>query len=152
MGKQPVGFPVKSILVAVDGSAQANRAVALGVEIAKKWKPKVHLIHVAEKTIPKEFIDFAHDEQISVTDYYDRVCSQIVTDAADAFLKAGIKNVVTICPSGNPANEIIKAAEDNKVDLILMGTLGKGGFSRALMGSVSSKVCNYAKTTCVTVK
>ena len=152
MDNKLAGFPVNKILVAVDGSENSNKAVALGVEIARKWKPKVYIINVTEDNIPEGFARFAHDEHVSVSEYYKRACSQIVADAAGAFIRSGIKKIVTTCPSGDPAEEIIKAAEDNDVDLILMGIMGRGGFSRKVMGSVSSKVCNHVKSTCITVK
>jgi len=153
MNKKLATFPVKRILVAVDGSTYSNKAVALAVELAKKWNPKIYVIHVLEESnVPMEFVEFAKDEGISVLDYFGRVCSQIISAAEAVFKEAGIKKVETICPSGNPADEIIKAAEKKKVDLIIMGNRGKGGFSKAIMGGVSNKVCNHANSTCITVK
>lgn len=53
---------------------------------------------------------------------------------------------------GHPANEIINFAGNNKMDLIVMGTLGKTGFERLLMGSVAEKVVRYSKVPVVVVR
>lgn len=140
------------ILVAVDGSEHSKKAVDMAIDMAKKWSSKIYLIHVAENKIPAEFLEYAKDEEIDASDYYGRVCTQIIESAEDKIKKAGIKKVERICPTGDPADEIIKQAKKNKVDLIIMGSRGRGRLSRALMGSVSTKVCNYADSTCITVK
>ncbi len=143
---------VNRILVAVDGSEHSKKAVGMAIDMAKKWNSKIYLIHVAEKNIPSSFIEFARDEGIDAFDYFERVCSQILGSAEDRVKKAGIKKVERTCPTGNPADEIIKEARKKKVDLIIMGSRGLGRFSRAVMGSVSTKVCNHADSTCITVK
>ncbi len=53
---------------------------------------------------------------------------------------------------GNPANAILEFAEQNKIDMILMGTLGKGGLERFLLGSVTDKVVRHSKVSVLVVK
>jgi nucleotide-binding universal stress UspA family protein len=84
--------------------------------------------------------------------YFDKVCDSIINPAKAKFSRAGVKDVEPICKAGNPADEILNAAKKYKVDAIIMGSRGLGGFSRAIMGSVSTKVCNFAEVTCITVK
>jgi len=52
-----------------------------------------------------------------------------------------------IIVEGHPAEEIIKYAEENSIDLIVMGTLGKSGLDRFLLGSVADKVIRHSKNT-----
>ena len=53
---------------------------------------------------------------------------------------------------GDPAHAILEFAKQNKVDLIIMGTLGKGGLERFLLGSVTSKVVRHSKISVLVVK
>lgn len=144
---------IRKILVAVDGSEHSDKAIDLAVDMAKKWKAKIYLIHVVrEEAIPEAYVEFARVEKVDVYGYYDRVCGEVIAAAEDRVRRAGIKNVESICAKGDPADEIIKTTERKKVDFIIMGSRGLGRFSKAAMGSVSSKVCNHAETTCITVK
>jgi nucleotide-binding universal stress UspA family protein len=53
---------------------------------------------------------------------------------------------------GDPAHAILEFAEHNKIDLIIMGTLGKGGVERFLLGSVADKVVKHSKVSVLVVK
>ena len=72
-------------------------------------------------------------------------------DRSDKFFRFGIENLslkrARICDRGDPADMITSAAERNNVDMIVMGSRGLGGFSRTIMGNVSTKVCNRAHCT-----
>ncbi len=56
-----------------------------------------------------------------------------------------------IIAQGHPADEIIKYAENNSIDLIVMGTLGKSGLDRFLLGSVADKVVRNSKIPVIVV-
>lgn len=146
---------VNRILVAVDGSEHSRKAVDLAVDLAKKWGSEIYLIHVLEeKKVPDEFREFARVERVPVSEYFNLVCqtSGFLGEAEAKAKAAGIWKVERICAQGNPADEIISAAEKYKVDMVVMGNRGLGGFSKAIMGSVSTKVCNHAHCTCIAVK
>jgi nucleotide-binding universal stress UspA family protein len=65
--------------------------------------------------------------------------------------KAGVK-VETVLAQGHPGSEIIAFAENNNIDLIVMGTPGRGGIDRILMGSVAGDVVRHAKARVMIVK
>ncbi|MGA3191828.1 MAG: universal stress protein [Candidatus Bathyarchaeia archaeon] len=147
---------MKRFLVAVDGSEHSKKAVDMAIDMAEKWHSEIILIHVREeRTVPKGLEPWMEIEGIrSFGDYSEFVCkSDQFLGEAEARIKAvhGIK-VERICVNGDPADEILKAAESYNVDVIVMGSRGLGRFSRSFMGSVSTKVCNHANSTCVTVK
>ena len=54
--------------------------------------------------------------------------------------------------SGNPAKEIIKYAQDNSMDLIIMGHIGRTAATGFLMGSVSQRVSSHSKTSVMIIK
>ncbi len=145
---------VSKILVASDGSEYSRKAVDWAVDLAKKWNASIYLIHVLEeKKIPKGLKEFAETEKLNVGEYFRMVCdiNQFFGKAEAGIKKAGIK-VEQICVEGDPAEEIINTAKRKQIDLIVIGSRGLGRFSKAVMGSVSTKVCNHAPCTCITVK
>ena len=153
MSKKLVPTSLDKILVAVDGSDHSKKAVDWAIEIASKYNSKIYLIHVLEqKKNSKGFGDCARSERMPISSYFDLVCNQFVGDAAARAKDGGAKKVEIICERGNPSDKIINSAKKNNVDLIIMGSRGLGGFSRTIMGSVSTKVCNHADRTCITVK
>jgi nucleotide-binding universal stress UspA family protein len=147
---------MKRFLVAVDGSEHSKKAVDLAIDMAKKWHAEIFLIHVREEMeVPKGVEPWMRIEGIrSSGDYFELVCGsdQFLGQAEEKIKAAGGIKVKRICANGNPADEILTAAEDNNVDVIVMGSRGLGRFSRSFMGSVSTKVCNHANSTCITVK
>jgi nucleotide-binding universal stress UspA family protein len=70
--------------------------------------------------------------------------------AADRAEAAGLE-VEGIIAEGHPAEEIMKYAEKNSFDLIVMGTLGKSGLDRFLMGSVADKVIRNSRIPVIVV-
>lgn len=153
MSKRLVPISVNRILVPIDGSEHSKKAVELAIDVANKWGAEMYLIHVQEeKKIPEGFKEYAKSEKIPPSSYYDMVCKQLFDPIEARAKAAGIKKIEHTCVYGHPADQIIKAAKKNKIDLIIMGSRGLGRFSKTIMGSVSTKVCNYAHCTCITVK
>lgn len=140
-----------NILVPVDGSESAERALALGAEIAVATKAKLAVIHVlAYDRLPPDMEHFLEVEHIA----QERAPVQLgqrVADAAQAEAKKlGVGEVRTIVVEGDPAEQIVAASAD--VDLIVMGSRGLGAAKGLLMGSVSSKVQQLADCPCMTTK
>jgi nucleotide-binding universal stress UspA family protein len=61
-------------------------------------------------------------------------------------------NVESVLLEGYPADELIRYAEENKMDLIVMGTLGKTGLDRLLLGSVAGNVVRHSKVPVMVVR
>jgi nucleotide-binding universal stress UspA family protein len=78
-----------------------------------------------------------------VSDYLNR--------AGEPLRKKGLK-VSTVVAMGNAADEIIKAAEENKVDLVAMSTHGRSGLRRLAFGSITDKVLRHSPVPVLTVR
>jgi nucleotide-binding universal stress UspA family protein len=63
-----------------------------------------------------------------------------------------IKSLKTLITQGNPAEEILEAAEKMKADLIVTGSHGRHGAQKFLLGSVSSKILDHAECDVLVVK
>jgi len=141
------------LLVPVDGSEYANRAVDTAVEIAKCHGSAVLLLHVVrDLSLPKEILEMISSGEITASRM------QILQDSADIILgkarekfeKAGLADVSSQCVMGDPAAEILKYAEQNGANLIVLGHQGLGPHE-GLLGGVARKLVNMARISCLVV-
>ena len=146
-----------NVLVAVDGSAHAKRAVEHGANIARKYEAQLTLLHVMTRLgsdhVPEDLREFGLVEHIEVTeaDTLRRVAEATVEEATDYAKSHGAKNIETVIDHGDPANRIVDFCNAHDVDLIVMGRRGLGDMVGLLMGSVSHKIANLSPCTCMTV-
>ena len=80
------------------------------------------------------------------------VGSAIIDRAEDIAKERGVKAIDRMVMEGNPADAILKVAENNNVDLIVLGTRGQSDLQGLLVGSVSHKVSHLAPCTCISVR
>jgi nucleotide-binding universal stress UspA family protein len=138
----------RRLLIATDGSEYTKKAVDYGIELANDTGAKLHAIYVidtrAYDSIPLSApMEYAY----SLLRQEGDKAIKYVADRAEA---AGLE-VEGIIAKGHPADEIIKYAEKNSIDLIVMGTLGKSGLDRFLLGSVADKVIRNSKIPVIAV-
>jgi nucleotide-binding universal stress UspA family protein len=111
-------YPAQHILVATDFSESAEAALGAAARYARALHARLHLLHVFS------------GEEVEVT--------RLLADAAG---KAGPDVGVTVAATGgDPAEEILRYASRQPIDLIVVGTHGRTGVSRVLLGSVSERV------------
>jgi nucleotide-binding universal stress UspA family protein len=130
---------MKKILVAIDGSEGSRAAIDEALELAGQVGAEVTFAFVRRP--PSSLLGYP---------YYERLLSTELATAratvAAAELKAeeaGIESASTVL-EGEPVDEILSAADNRGVDLIVMGSRGRGPFAGALLGSVSSAVVQHA--------
>lgn len=147
---------VKKILVPIDGSEHAKKAIEFATNTALQYDATVYLMHVvAETKIPEEVLHYIESERYAEppeTIYPHLVADGIIQSAEKDVKGRGIKEVHTHVAKGDPAEEIVEFARENAIDMIIIGSRGLGSFKGLLLGSVSSKVCHTAECTCMTVK
>ena len=146
----------KKILIATDGSEHATKAIEFTGDMASKYDASVCIIHVVQKTkIPKEILEYLRIEGVKEQPdmfYMQKISEKILAEAKNVAVKHGIKNIESVVLQGDPAEEIIKFAIKNDIDMIVMGHRGLGMVKELLLGSVASKVSRIAKCTCIMVK
>lgn len=122
----------RKILIATDGSENSMNAISTGIDFAQKTGADVYAVHVittGSYYITPNFFGVEKDNiKKSTTDYVE-----IVGNAKGIEVKSFILE-------GDPAEKIIDFARENNINLVVMGTLGKSGIERFLIGSVSEKV------------
>nr|WP_321496669.1 universal stress protein [uncultured Methanolobus sp.] len=139
----------KNIFIATDGSKQNQKAVMHSVELAKMSGAKLYAGYVVDTaafaSIP---MDAGWEMMYELLEKEANGATETVEDLAK---KEGIA-VETVVLEGNPSHEIIEFADNNNIDLIVMGTLGKTGFDRFLLGSVAEKVTRNSKVPVLVVR
>lgn len=126
------------VLIPIDDSEHSKKAMERGLELAEKQGAEITLMTVTP--VAADFLDEMRNVQDKLTVEYQGWLDR----AKEVFDTKGIK-VATILEEGLvPANNIIRRAEDDKFDRIIMGSTGRGGLARILMGSTAAKVVAHA--------
>lgn len=153
---------VRKVLAAVDGSEVANRALEHAIDLARLKKSELLIIYVISDvtagsmsfaavgtaygriSIPRSF----YKEERAAADGW---VQQLVEKARLAGVERA-RGEVLHKPSRSTVEWIIRYARDNEVDLIVMGTTGRGAFRRLLLGSVANGVLNHAPCSVLVVR
>ena len=148
----------KHILVPVDGSEHAARAVDIACDLATHYGAKLTLLHVLTQVggyyVPRELKAFAEIEHQKLTeqDVVESVGREIVTHAERRANETGVKDYDGRLESGDPVGCIAEVVKQDGVDLIVMGRRGLSDLGGLLLGSVSHKVAQAVDCCCLTVK
>ena len=149
----------KTILVAVDGSDHAWKALDLATEMARNHGAKLSILHVVPyEHLPEALHVFAKAENVPIEEerfrfHYGRTLGDKLTELAESRVRAnGLTAVSAQTAEGKPADAILEVAKKEAADAIVLGSRGTGYMSGMLLGSVSHRVANLADVTCVVVK
>lgn len=129
---------MKRILVAYDGSAAADKAFDLALDLAGKYEAAVKVLAVAR---PPEFGNEVETEAVleNSRKHYRHVMKPI----KDRLAASGLTHEVEVA-SGHPAEHIVMSAEKWQATLIVLGHRGTGLMGRWLVGSVAKQVMHHA--------
>ena len=137
---------MRSILISTDGSAGADAAVADGLELARQAGAKVLFMNVR----PTISLLGAPYEQEKLSEQMT-IAREAVDGATARAGELGVEAETEIL-EGDPAEQILGLARSRDVDLVVVGSRGRGGVSAALLGSVSRAVVNRADRPVLVVK
>ena len=141
---------MKKILIAVDGGEDSDKALSEGGKLAKEMALEVVIVTVQR---PLEFYLTAFDDFLKITnpkdekeirEKYEVIGRDLLNQSEKSIEKEGVIKVKTVVKEGKPAEEILKVAEEEKVDLIVIGSRGKG-LAKTVFGSVSREVAMGSK-------
>ncbi|WP_276255941.1 universal stress protein [Halomontanus rarus] len=133
------------ILVPVDGGDLATAALDHALEIAADRNTTVSLLYVADTNEPSQTRVGAN-----VVDVLEQEGEEIVSDARERAAAYDV-TVTTDVVQGIPHEAIVEYAATREVDLVVMGTHGRDGLERYLLGSVAERVVNTAPMPVLTV-
>ncbi|MFB6144016.1 MAG: universal stress protein [Candidatus Nanohaloarchaea archaeon] len=140
------------VLLPTDGSEGAEVSVQHAVDIADKYNAELHIIYVVDLGVETSLS--------SVSDLLSQLESsgkleELGSDAVESIKKTaedeGVETVTSI-ERGIPHKQINSYVEDNDIDMIVMGTHGRTGLDRMLLGSVTEKVLRSSDIPVLTVR
>lgn len=140
-------FPYENVLLPTDGSSSASNAVKHGLSLASALDATVHVLSVVDDTL------LGLDVRSAIS---GRETEQAATDAVEDITSEaearGVSNTVQHVEHGTPIEVILDAIDANEIHAVVMGTTGKGGSDRILLGSVAEKTVRSAPVPVITVR
>ena len=133
------------ILVPTDGSTSVEGAIDRAIDLATRYGATLHLLSVVEP------IYTVNDGLGSIYDTLESDARASVEETAGRCEAADV-TTVTALRTGVPHREILDYADEEGVDLIVMGTHGRTGLDRYLLGSVTEKVVRLSDVPVLTVR
>lgn len=144
---------IKNILVATDFGEASDSALRYGRELAGRFGATLHVLNVVENFY---VTTFGAETYAAVVPEMQREIEVAARKRLDEELidsdRSGPPVKPVVMTSGSPAYAIVDYARENGVDLIVMGTHGRGALAHLLMGSVAERVVRIASCPVLTVR
>ena len=136
-----MSLSIKKILVTIDGSEDSMKAAEYAISLAKKYNAELIILYILYSelgfaysnllgvTTPRAIVDVLETQKKDVQKWFDKIKSKL----------ANTKIIVSV---SSIVGEIVGFANKEKIDLIILGTRGRTGFKKMLLGSVAEGVVN----------
>lgn len=134
---------LKNILIAFDGSGQSHKAAEFAVEVCGVM-PGSKCTVITVLTFTEDEARFLGASAEELDKAKKAFAEKYFRDIKRLFGNSGV-HLTTVIKEGDPAKEILKYAEENGIDHIIIGPRGLGNIKGALLGSVSSKIIHSAR-------
>jgi nucleotide-binding universal stress UspA family protein len=143
---------LKRILVPTDFSGHSQSSINYGCSLAEKFCAELHVLHVLQDLVamvPEPGLAFPPpgDYMQELEESATRSLEELPGDAG-----SGVEYIVRKVRQGPPFLEIIRYAQENEIDLIVLGTHGRSGLAHMLLGSVAERVVRKAPCPVLTVR
>lgn len=147
---------IKNILAGIDGSTSSEKALDFALDLAEKFNASVTILNVSEtpsvETFPGEPTTYTGGAAAFTKELqkiHEEILSKAVVHANAAYPNLLVASKLL---EGDPAAEIVDAAEEGGFDVVVVGHRGGGGVREFLLGSVSGKVAHSAVCTVIIVR
>ena len=140
----------KKVLIPTDGSPLAVQSATAGIEFAKSVGAEVVALHVTQPFAATIGFDGMAAAYAITDESYEKAAAEQASEYLRAITERagsqGVKAESCSVSNFNVADGVVQAAQENHCDLIFIGSHGRSGLSRLLLGSVTNKVLSLAKT------
>jgi nucleotide-binding universal stress UspA family protein len=148
-GDPPGAERYDQVLVPTDGSEAAAAAVDHGVAVAERFDARVHAVNVVD--VANLAVSHTYGPPEQLVEGLRSAGEEATEQVAERARAAGL-DVETHVVEGVPAEHLLTYAEDSGVDLIAMGTAGRSGLERVLLGSTTERIVRRADVPVLTVR
>ncbi len=137
---------MKKIMIATDGSEPGRQAAEVGINLARLAGAEVAAVYVVDLARLTQLPGYITVPGIkdSLLELMDEEGEKATAEIEEMARKAGVtchKQVI----GGDPAEELLRASKESGMDLLVMGSIGRTGLSKILLGSVAEKVVRHAE-------
>ena len=144
---------IKNILVATDFGEAADVALRYGRALAERFDGTLHVLHVAQNVYintmgAADYAAMAPDLQRQIEEGARKQLDVLLIDSD----KSGPKTIAVVLTAVSAPMAIVNYAKDHTIDVIVMGTHGRGALAHLLMGSVAERVVRLAPCPVLTVR
>jgi len=144
---------IKNILVATDFGEAADSALSYGKELAGRFGATLHVLNVVENFYVTTFgaetyAAFVPEMQRELETAARKRLDEVLIDSDGS----GPATKAVVMTSGSAAYAIVDYASEHSIDLIIMGTHGRGGLAKLMMGSVAERVVRISPCPVLTVR
>ena len=141
------------VLVATDFSEPSDAALLYGRELAVRFGATLHVLHVppniySSGLIAQNYVVIGPELQQQIEDDARRRLHQLLVDTD----RSGPPSIPVVLTASSPALAIVEYAKDHDIDMIVLGTHGRGALSHLVMGSVAERVVRLAPCPVLTVR
>lgn len=140
----------KQILVPVDGSATSDQAVTAALQLAKYSGGRVRFIHFVDELAYLTGHEYSGELLDTMREYAEKTLDDALAQAQTAGVPADGK--LLNAPGGRLGEQVAQEARDWKADLVAVGTHGRRGVSRVLLGSGAEEVLRLAPVPVLAVR
>jgi nucleotide-binding universal stress UspA family protein len=138
------------LLVPVDGSDYALKAVKMAIRLIREGGGEIILLSVAQDISQLGAWEIGHSPRILKE--IEVKAERAIGEAEKLLKEEAIEIKKSLLETGVPADEIIRVAKEEAIDMIVMGSRGLTGLSKYLLGSVTHKVVAHAPCSVLVVK
>lgn len=140
------------ILLSTDGTVASEEAESHAINLAAAHDATLHVLYVVDENVVTaysgdEYVDEAEGPEHGLEELGQETLAEVKSEAADA----GV-DVVEAMQHGQPAETIVEYADDNDIDLLVLGTKRRPEEYRALLGSVTDRVLRLTHKPATVVK
>jgi nucleotide-binding universal stress UspA family protein len=135
------------ILFPTDGTEGANAALDHAIDHAVRYDAELHVLYVVEENLP-----VMEAGQAQLLEALEAEGERAIDDARDRAKAEGVDSIRGTVAGGSPYRGILEYVDDYDIDLVVMGTHGRRGVDRFLLGSVAEKVVRSADSPVLTVR
>ncbi len=173
---------IKTIVVALDGSSNSERAFDFACDLASRFDAALHIVHVvSQREVPEDMARMAEIEHLlpsrlkksmegvsadsdfgmvlrnveRQTDSWqilEKLGRNLLQSSLDDARERGVAEPVTALLRGEPAVELLDYIKSVKADTVVSGSRGLGSLRQLMVGSVSQKLAQHARCACIIVK